>query len=63
MEHRGFQFSVVQGLGHNLWRWYLTVNGVWLSGEAETERVAVAEAQKAIDHAISTGAGIGGNAP
>jgi len=53
MEYRGVEFSVVQGLGRNLWRWYLMFNGVWLSGEAETQSAAVREAQQAIDHAIS----------
>ncbi len=56
MEHRGFEFSVVQALGRNLWRWYLTINDAWLSGEAETQQAAVAEAQKAIDRAITLGA-------
>jgi hypothetical protein len=55
MEHRGFEFSVVQALGRNLWRWYLTINDAWLSGEAQTQQAAVAEAQKAIDRAINAG--------
>ena len=55
MEHRGVEFSVVQGLGRNLWRWYLTVDGVWLSGEADTQPAAIAQAQGAIDRAISLG--------
>lgn len=46
MEYRGVEFSVAQGLGRKLWRWYLTINGVWLSGEAETQFAAVAEARK-----------------
>ncbi len=56
MEHRGFEFSVVQALGRNLWRWYMTINDAWLSGEAQTQQAAVAEAQKAIDRAITLGA-------
>jgi hypothetical protein len=56
MEHRGIEFSVVQALSRNLWRWYLTINDAWLSGEAETQQAAVAEAQKAIDRAITLGA-------
>lgn len=56
MEYRGFQYSVVQGLGHKRWRWYLTVSGAWLSGETETQKAAMAEAQRAIDRAISSGA-------
>ena len=55
MEHRGFEFSVVQALGRNLGRWYLTINDAWLSGEAQTQQAAVAEAQKAIDRAITLG--------
>ena len=41
MEYRGVEFSVVLGLGRKLWRWYATVNGVWLSGEASTQCAAV----------------------
>jgi len=55
MEYRGVEFTVVQGLGRKLWRWYLMFNGVWLSGEAETQSAAVTEAQDAIDRAISRG--------
>ena len=55
MEHRGVEFSVVQALSRKLWRWYLTINDAWLSGEAETQQAAVAEAQKAIDRAIALG--------
>jgi len=55
MEYRGIEFSVVQGLGRKLWRWYLMLNGVWLSGEAETQLAAVRGAQQAIDQAISGG--------
>jgi hypothetical protein len=55
MDYRGVELSVVQGLGRDLWRWYLTINGVWLSGEPETQFAAVVEAQKAIDLAISRG--------
>ena len=57
MDHQGFEFSVVQGLSRNLWRWYLTINGAWISGEAKTQEAAVAKAKEAIDHAISLGTG------
>jgi hypothetical protein len=52
MEYRGVEFTVVQVLRRNLWRWYATVNGVSLSGEAETQFAAVAEARKAINQAL-----------
>lgn len=52
MEYRGVEFTVVQVLRRNLWRWYATVNGVWLSGEAETQFAAVAEAQRVIDQTL-----------
>jgi len=55
MEYRGIEFSVVQGLGRKLWRWYMVLNGVWQSGEAETQFAAVAEARKAIDQALGGG--------
>lgn len=52
MEYRGVEFSVVQGLGRNLWRWYANVNGVWISGEAKTEFAAAVDARKAIDRVL-----------
>lgn len=54
MEYRGFEFSVVQGLGRNFWRWYANVNGIWISGDARTEVAAAVEARKAIDRVLSS---------
>jgi hypothetical protein len=52
MEYRGVEFTVVQVLRRNGWRWYATVNGVCLSGEAETQFAAVAEVREVIDQAL-----------
>ena len=52
MEYRGVEYTVVQVLITNRWRWYATVNGARLSGEAETQFAAIAEARKATDQAM-----------
>ena len=52
MEYRGFSFNVVQGLGRDFWRWFATIKGIELSGDAATEAEAISEAQQAIDRAI-----------
>ena len=52
MEYRGVEYTVVQVLRTNRWRWYATANGARLSGEPETQYAAVVEARKAIDQAV-----------
>jgi len=52
MQYRGFSFNVVQGFGRKFWRWFATIKGIELSGDAATEAEATSEAQQAIDRAI-----------
>ncbi len=52
MEHRGVDIKVLQALGQSAWRWYLAIDGIWLTGEAATQDDAVTEARKAIDQVL-----------
>jgi hypothetical protein len=52
MHHRGFSFNVVQGLGHDFWRWFATIDRLELSGDASTRGEAISDAQEAIDRAV-----------
>jgi hypothetical protein len=53
MEHRGIEYSVVQGIRRNLWKWSASVANVVISGQAATKSEAVAEAERAIDRALA----------
>jgi hypothetical protein len=52
MQYQGFSFNVVQGLGRNFWRWFATIDGLELSGDAATQAEAISDAQQAIDRVI-----------
>jgi len=53
MEHRGIEYTVVQGLGRHLWKWSASVAGVVIMGQAAIKPEAVAEAERAIDRALA----------
>ena len=53
MKHRDVQFTVVQGLGRQLWKWSVVLNGIAIQGQAATKSEAVAEAERAIDRALA----------
>ncbi len=53
MKYRGIEYTVVQGLGRQLWKWSLSVADVVIRGQAATKSEAVAEAERAIDRALA----------
>ena len=53
MKHRDVEFTVVQGLGRQLWKWSVELNGVVRQGQAATKSGAVAEAERSIDRALA----------
>ena len=53
MKYRGIEYTVVQGIGRQLWKWSVSVADVVTSGQAATKSEAVAEAERAIDGALS----------
>jgi hypothetical protein len=52
LKHRDIEFSIVQGLGRQLWQWSLIIKGMTLNGQAATKSEAIAEAERAIDRSL-----------
>ena len=53
MKHRDVEFSVVQGLGRQLWRWSASLSGMTIQGHAATKAEAIAEAERATGRALA----------
>jgi len=53
MQHRGVEYTVVQGIGRQLWKWAVSIDAKPLTGQAATKSEAVAEAERAIDRALA----------
>jgi len=53
MKYRDVEYTVVQGLGRQLWKWGLAIDGRALTGQAATKAEAAAEAERAIDKALA----------
>jgi hypothetical protein len=51
MEYRGIEYTVVQGIGRQVWKW--SVSFVSARGQAAIKSKAVAEAERAIDRALA----------
>ena len=54
MNYKGVEYTVVQGLGRQLWKWGFAHEARALTGQAATKAEAVAEAERAIDRALSS---------
>ena len=53
MEYRGIEYSVVQGIRRNLWKWSASVASVVITGQSHSKSDAVVEAEKAIDRGLA----------
>ena len=53
MKYQDIEFTIVQGLGGQLWKWSLSIEDVTLKGQAATKSEAIAEAERAIDRSLS----------
>ena len=53
LRHRHIEYSIVQGLGRQLWKWTVTISGMTLRGQAATKPEAIADAEHAIDRAFA----------
>ena len=53
MKHRDVEFTVLQGLSRQLWKWSTSLNGIAIQGQAATKAEAIAEAERAIDRALT----------
>jgi hypothetical protein len=51
LKHRDIEYTIVQGLGRELWKWTVTINSMALRGQAATKSEAIADAERAIDRA------------
>jgi hypothetical protein len=53
LKYRDVEYTVVQGIGRQLWRWEVALEGKALTRQAATKAEAVAEAERAIDRALA----------
>jgi hypothetical protein len=54
MKYRGIEYTVVQGLGRQVWKWSVSFEtGVPVKGQAAIKAEAVAEAVRAIDRLLA----------
>jgi hypothetical protein len=53
LKHRDIEYSIVQGVGRQVWQWTLIIKGITLNGRAATKSEAIAEAERAIDRSLS----------
>jgi len=52
LKYRDVEYTVLQGLGRQLWRWGFVLEGTAATGQAATKAEALAEAERAIDRAL-----------
>jgi hypothetical protein len=53
MKYRDIEYTVVQGVGRQMWKWSASVADVVITGQAYSKLAAVVEAEKAIDRALA----------
>jgi hypothetical protein len=53
MKYRGIEYTVVQGIGRQLWKWGFALEAKAINGQAATKSEAVAEAERAMDRALA----------
>jgi hypothetical protein len=54
MDHRGIEYTIVQGIGRDTWRWTVSLgNNISKSGQAIGKPEAVAQATRAINRALA----------
>ena len=53
MEYQDIEYTVVQGIRRNLWKWSASVANVVITRQSYSKSEAVVEAEKAIDRALA----------
>lgn len=53
MKYRDIEYSVIQGIGRQMWKWSVSVVDMAITGRGATKSKAVAEAEHAIDRALA----------
>ena len=54
LKYRDVEYTVVQGIGRQLWKWGFALEAKAVTGQAATKAEAVAEAERAIDRALAS---------
>ena len=54
MEYLGVEYTIVQGIGRQLWKWALSIAAKPRTGQAATKSEAMAEAERAIERALTS---------
>jgi hypothetical protein len=52
LKYRDVEYTVVQGIGRQLWKWRFALEAKAVTGQAATKSEALAEAERAIDRAL-----------
>jgi hypothetical protein len=52
LKYGNVEYTVVQGLGRQLWKWGFVLEGTAVTGQAATKAEAMVEAERAIDRAL-----------
>jgi hypothetical protein len=53
LKYRDVEYTVVQGVGRQLWKWGFVLEMKAVTGQAATKAEAVREAERAIDRALA----------
>ena len=53
MKYRDVEYTVVQGIERQLWKWSFSFERIFLTGQAATKAEAVREAERAIERALA----------
>jgi len=53
LKYRDVEYTVVQGLGRQLWKWGFVLEAKAVTGQAATKAEAVTEAERAIDRTLA----------
>jgi hypothetical protein len=53
LRYKDVDFTVIQGIERQLWKWTVSVGDIIVRGQAATKAEAVAQAERAIDRALA----------
>jgi hypothetical protein len=53
LRYKDIEYTVVQGIERSLWKWTVSLDDIFLQGQAATKPEAVREAERAIDRTLA----------
>jgi hypothetical protein len=53
LKYRDVEYTLVQGIGRQVWKWSVSFDGIKVGGQAGSKAEAVANAERAIDRAMA----------